>query len=90
MRKRYLNYLCTNYLWSKGCERFNIRTIINSILVKFKISEESVFNQFDRRIEVNNYDLIFENLLKFLKERQFDESEVGVDYKLITKRLLFT
>ena len=31
VRKRYLNYLCTNYLWSKGCKRFNIRTIINPI-----------------------------------------------------------
>lgn len=46
------------------------------ILEKYKISEESVFNHFERRILVNEYDMIFENLVKFLREKKVKNAEV--------------
>ena len=46
-----------------------------SILDKYKISEESVFSHFSNRIIVNDYDMIFDNVVKFLKKKNVKKAE---------------
>lgn len=46
-----------------------------SILEKYKISEESVFNHFSNRIIVNDYEMIYENVVKLLKKNKVEEAD---------------
>ena len=42
---------------------------LHAILEKYDISEDDFFNHFSNRILVNDYEIIFDNLVKFLKKR---------------------
>ena len=49
----------------------NLRTIFG----KFNINEEEFFNHFKSRIVENDYDMIFDNLVKFLRAKKVKRAE---------------
>ena len=48
---------------------------LHAILEKYDISEDDFFNHFSNRILVNDYEIIFDNLVKFLKKRKVKNAE---------------
>ena len=49
----------------------NLRTIFE----KYNINEEKFFRHFENRIIVNDYDMIFDNLVKFLRKKKVKDAE---------------
>ena len=51
---------------------------LRAIFEKYNINEEKFFRHFENRIIVNDYDMIFDNMVKFLRGEKVKKAEILV------------